>query len=320
VLIEKISMLKIPQLLATELSLYSSQINNALELLAEGATVPFIARYRKERTGEMDETQLRELFDRYTYLTELEERKQAILGEIAKQGKLSPELQSQIEACLQKNELEDLYLPYRPKRRTRAAIAREKGLKPLTEWIKTLNRTNRTGIALDLEAKNYISEEKGVKTAEEALQGAADILAEEVADRAVYRAYLRDFLLKSGLLTSQVKQDYAEGSTKFEMYRNYQAQVKNIPPHNLLALYRGETEGILDVSLEFDEMVVLSYLEDREIQAGQPIKAFYQTMLKDAFQRLMKNSLISEIRATKKLQRSQIGYERVVYLGEQIEC
>ena len=136
-------MLNISQLLATELSLQAFQVSNALELLAEGATVPFIARYRKERTGEMTETQLRELFERFAYLTELEDRKQSILEAIAQQGKLTDDLKLKIETCLQKTELEDLYLPYRPKRRTRAAISKEKGLEPLANWLKSLFRVRR---------------------------------------------------------------------------------------------------------------------------------------------------------------------------------
>lgn len=295
------TMINIPQLLADELSLKPFQITNALELFAEGATIPFIARYRKERTGEMTETQLRNLFDRHTYLTELEERKQTILEAIAQQGKLTDELKARIEACLQKTELEDLYLPYRPKRRTRATIAREKGLEPLTEFIKSLNASNAMFQPLKPEASKYLSEEKGVKTVEEALSGASDILAEEVADRAELRAYLRDFLMTSGQLISRVKADYPEGSTKFEMYRNYQAKVQTIAPHNLLALYRGEAEGILEVELEFDETAVLVYLESQELRSKHPvIRSFYQSMLKDAFNRLMKNSLISEVRGAKK--------------------
>lgn len=296
-------MIKIPQLLAIELSLSPDQIDNALQLFAEGATVPFIARYRKERTGEMNETQLRELFDRYTYLTELEDRKTTVLKAIAEQGKLTEDLQAKIAACLQKTELEDLYLPYRPKRRTRATIAREKGLQPLAEFIKNLNQTNATAVALEPEAAKYISEEKNVKTGEEALKGAADILAEEVAEKATLRAYLRDYLMEAGVFVSQMKPDYPEGSTKFEMYRNYQVTVRAIAPHNLLALYRGEAEGILNFELEFDEEAVLSYLESEEICTKQrPIREFYQELLKDAFNRLMKTSLIGEVRNAKKLE------------------
>ncbi|HEY9780023.1 MAG TPA: Tex family protein [Leptolyngbyaceae cyanobacterium] len=294
-------MLNIPQILAQELSLKSFQVQNALELLAEGATVPFIARYRKERTGEMNETQLRELFDRYTYLTELAERKAVILNAIADQGKLTDDLKAKIEACLQKTELEDLYLPYRPKRRTRATIAREKGLEPLAEFIKSLNTKNAAPASIPAEAAKYISPEKQVKTAEEALKGAADILAEEIAEKAELRAYLRDYLLNDSAIVSRIKDDYPEGTTKFEMYRNYQAKIREIAPHNLLALYRGEAEGILNFDLNFDEGIVLSYLESQEIKTkNSAVRDFYRAMLKDAWSRLMKDSLISVVRSEKK--------------------
>ncbi|MBW4422063.1 MAG: RNA-binding transcriptional accessory protein [Myxacorys californica WJT36-NPBG1] len=293
-------MLDIQKLLAEELALRPAQVKSALELFAEGATVPFIARYRKERTGELDEVQLRDLSDRYAYLTELEERKTSILQSIESQGKLTPELKTQIESCLQKNELEDLYLPYRPKRRTRATIAKEKGLEALASWIKALNESGSSA-SLETEAAKYISEEKGVKTAEEALRGASDILAEEVSEKANLRAYLREFLLETGAFSSSLKADHPEGTTKFEMYRKFQASVSAIAPHNLLALCRGETEGILTVDLVFDEDAVQHYLETQEIRTkAQPVRAFYRAMLTDAFNRLMRNSLISEVRAEKK--------------------
>ncbi|MBE9002966.1 RNA-binding transcriptional accessory protein [Nostoc sp. LEGE 12447] len=295
-------MLNIPQLLATEINLKPHQVQNALELLAEGATIPFIARYRKERTDEMNEVQLRELADRYTYLTELEERKSVILSAIAQQGKLTDELKAKISFCLQKTELEDLYLPYRPKRRTRATIAREKGLEPLTEFIKSLNLKNAATVSLEEEAAKYISEIKGVKTAEEALKGAADILAEEVAEKAELRSYIRDYLLEEGVFVSRIKDDYPEGTTKFEMYRNYQIRVKNIAPHNMLALCRGETEKILSFEIVFDEDTVLYYLESKEIKTKvRPVRDFYQAMLKDAFNRLMKISLMGEVISEKKI-------------------
>ncbi|NEU84009.1 Tex family protein [Nostoc sp. UIC 10630] len=295
-------MLNIPQLLATEINLKPHQVQNALELLAEGATIPFIARYRKERTDEMNEVQLRELADRYTYLTELEERKSVILSAIAQQGKLTDELKAKISFCLQKTELEDLYLPYRPKRRTRATIAREKGLEPLAEFIKSLNLKNSATASLEEEAAKYISETTGVKTAEEALKGAADILAEEVAEKAELRSYIRDYLLEEGVFVSRIKDDYPEGTTKFEMYRNYQIRVKNIAPHNMLALCRGETEKILSFEIYFDEDTVLYYLESKEIKTKvRPIRDFYQAMLKDAFNRLMKISLMGEVISEKKI-------------------
>ncbi|MEH1775363.1 Tex family protein [Nostoc sp.] len=295
-------MLNIPQLLATEINLKPHQVQNALELLAEGATIPFIARYRKERTDEMNEVQLRELADRYTYLTELEERKSVILSAITQQGKLTDELKAKISSCLQKTELEDLYLPYRPKRRTRATIAREKGLEPLAEFIKSLNVKNAATASLEEATAKYISETQGVKTAEEALKGAADILAEEVAEKAELRAYIRDYLLEEGVFVSRIKDDYPEGTTKFEMYRNYQIRVKNIAPHNMLALCRGETEKILSFEIAFDEDTVLYYLESKEIKTKvRTIRDFYQAMLKDAFNRLMKVSLMGEVISEKKV-------------------
>ena len=294
-------MLNIPQLIAQELSIHLSQVNNALELFAEGATVPFIARYRKERTDSLNEIQLRDISDRFTYLTELEARKVAILESISSQGKLTEELQAKIESCLQKNELEDLYLPYKPKRRTRAMIAREKGLEPLAEFIKSLNQPSSQPADIEAEATKYIAEEKGVKTAEEALKGASDILAESVAETAELRAYLRDYLMQTAVFASKIKDDFPEGSTKFEMYRNYQVAARSVNSHNMLALFRGETEGILDLELTFDEAAVTAYLESQEIRTKIPeVKEFYRSMLKDAFNRLMKTSLITEVRSDRK--------------------
>ena len=297
-------MLNIPQLLATEINLKPFQVQNALELFAEGATIPFVARYRKERTGEMNETQLRDLSDRFTYLTELEDRKSVILNAIEEQGKLTEQLKKQIELCLQKTELEDLYLPFRPKRRTRATIAKEKGLDKLTEFIKSLNLKNSAGGDLNAEAAKYINlknPEKEVKTAEDALKGASDILAEEVAEKASLRAYLREMLLEEGVFVSNIKDEHPEGTTKYEMYRDYQMRVRNIAPHNMLALCRGEKEKILSYEIAFDEDYVLEYLESQEIRSRQPeIRKFYQQMLKDAFNRLMKNSLTNEVISEKK--------------------
>jgi uncharacterized protein len=294
-------MLNIPQLVATELNIKLSQAHSALELLAEGATIPFIARYRKERTEGLDEIQLRDLAERYAYLTELEERKKTILEAIASQGKLTEELQAKILNCWQKTELEDLYLPYKTKRRTRATIAREKGLEPLAAWIQSLNQPGTQVTSLTEEAAKYLSEEKGVKTVEEALKGAADILAEGVSEKAELRAYLREYLMQQGSFTSRIKEEHPEGSTKYEMYRNFRAKVKEIASHNILALFRGEEEKILDVNLDFDEDVVSSYLESAEIKTKNPvIRDFYRVMLKDAFNRLMKVSLITEVRGDRK--------------------
>ncbi|MFO5529421.1 MAG: Tex family protein [Cuspidothrix sp.] len=294
-------MLNISQVLATELQLKPHQVENALELLAEGATIPFIARYRKERTDEMNEVQLRDLQDRHNYLTELEERKKVIINAIAQQDKLTPELQGKIASCLQKTELEDLYLPYRPKRRTRATIAREKGLEPLAKFIQSLNTKNAVSASLEEAAAKYVSESLGVKSTDEALKGASDILAEEVADKAELRAYTREYLLENGVFISHIKEEHPEGTTKFEMYRNYQIKVKNIAPHNMLALCRGEAEKILSFEVAFDENFILDYLEHQEIKTKvRNLRDFYQVMLKDSFNRLMKTSLISEVISNKK--------------------
>ena len=287
----------IRQLIAQEFSLSPHRVNNALDLWLEGGTVPFIARYRKEQTGSLDEVQLRDIFERYTYLDELAKRKEKIVEEISSQGKLTPQLEAKIAACLNKTELEDLYLPYKPKRRTRATIAREKGLAPLADWIESNNKPQVSNVSLTSEANKYVDADKGVENAEQASSGAADILAEQIADRAEIRAYLREYLLKRGVFVSQVKGKHPEGSTKYEMYRNYSYGVSKIPPHNILALYRGEAEGILSVDITFDESEVMTYLE-REIRTKNPsIKAFYQTMLQDAFNRLLKPSLIREVRS-----------------------
>ena len=231
----------------------------------------------------------------------MEDRKKSILEAIASQEKLTDELREQIETCLQKTELEDLYLPYKPKRRTRATVAKEKGLEPLAQFIANFNQPNSPSFDLNAEAKKYISEEKGVKTIEDALNGASDILAEILSEKANLRAYLREYLINRGVFVSLVKEDYPEGSTKFEMYRQYRENVQDIKPHNLLALLRGETEGILKVEIEFDQDFVQSHLESQEIKTKNPIiRKFYQPMLKDAFNRLMKTSLISEVRSDRK--------------------
>ena len=294
-------MTDISQLIAQEFSLSLRNVANALALWQDGGTVPFIARYRKEKTGSLDEVQLRNIFDRFTYLSELAQRKEKILSEIEAQGKLTAELKSKIVDCLSKTELEDLYLPYKPKRRTRATIAREKGLEPLAVWLESNNKPQIDRIDLVAEASKYLDAEKGVETEEQALAGAADILAEKVGDNADIRAYLREYFFKQGVFVSQVKKDHPEGSTKYEMYRDYSYGVSKIPPHNLLALYRGESEDILTVDIAFEEDRVMAYLEAEIINTkAKALKNFYRAMLQDAFNRLLKPSLIREVRSDRK--------------------
>ncbi|BAQ64190.1 Tex family protein [Geminocystis sp. NIES-3709] len=289
-------MLNIPQVIAQELSLNIKNVNSALELLTEGATIPFIARYRKEKTGSLNEIELRNIHDRFIYLQELESRKQVILDGIASQNLLNDQLKAQITGCLQKNELEDLYLPFKPKRRTRATMAKEKGLTPFAEFIKNLNQPQAKPLSIEKEAEKYISEE--VKSIEEALNGVSDILAEEIAEKAELRAYLREFISEDGAFISRIKDDYPEGSTKFEMYRNFQCKFTKIAPHNVLALFRGEAEKILVVDIDFDEARVMNYLESKVIKTKiSAFREFYREMLKDSFQRLLKPALIRDVRS-----------------------
>lgn len=302
-------MADIPAKISAELDLRTVQVTAALGLFVDGATVPFVARYRKERTGNLDEIQLRQIAERHQYLSELEDRKQVVLETIASQDKLTPELKAAILACDNKTELEDLYLPYRPKRRTRATMAREKGLEPLANRIEELNQTGQRA-NLRQEAAAYVSPEQGCETAEDALQGAADILAEQVAEQARLRGYVRDQLVKKGVLTASIKKDYPEGTTKFEMYRKYQNPVRSIASHNLLALLRGEREGILKVGLSVDEDHILHTLEKRLIKTSVPeLRQFYQLLTKDAYSRLMKPSLTSDVMAEKKAWADEVSIQ-----------
>jgi len=294
-------MIDLEQLLASEMSLTQSQVHNALQLLREGGTVPFIARYRKERTEEMDEVQLHTLFDRYAYLSELAQRKKAILESIEKQGKLTDELRVKISDCVQKTELEDLYLPFRPKKRTKATIARERGLEPLADFLKSVNTPQVQTVDLEHEAMPYVSAERGIASAEEALAGAADIIAEEIADKAAHRGHLREFLLEHGVFISSIAPEHPVGGTKYEMYRDFKVKANEIHPHNMLALLRGEKDGVVTVELTFDEEQAVQYLVVAEVHAGaEAVRSLYRTLLSDAFARLLRPSLAGEVRALRK--------------------
>ncbi|MEA5449412.1 Tex family protein [Leptolyngbya sp. CCNP1308] len=302
-------MTTIANTIAAELDIRPAQVEATLELFAEGATVPFVARYRKERTGDLDEVQLRQIAERHQYLTELEDRRQTVLSEIQSQGKLTEALKTAILACQQKTELEDLYLPYRPKRRTRATMAKEKGLEPLAQKIEELNKTGKRAVLLQ-EAQAFLDPSKGVQSADEALQGAADILAEQVAERAELRRYVRDQLLKQGQFTASVKKGHPEGSTKYEMYRAYQSPVRSIASHNLLAILRGDREGILKVGLEVEPDPILQTLDKRVVKTPVPeVRQFYRGVIQDAYSRLMKPSLTSEVMAEKKAWADEVSIQ-----------
>lgn len=283
-------------LLKQEFNVSESALKNTLALFNEGATIPFVARYRKEMTQGLDEVQLRDISDRVEYLNELTDRKKTVLSTIEEQGKLTEELQLKIENTLSKSELEDLYLPYKPKRRTRAIIAKEKGLSPLADKIKAMNSEEASEIIalVDL-AKDFVNDE--VLSVDEALSGASDILAEEVAEKAEHRSYMRAFILDHGVFKSTVKDEFPVNTTKFENYRDFSSSVKDIPAHAMLALRRGEAEGILSVNLEFEEGSLLYYLQRNEIFSNQPdLVQFYESMLADAFKRLLHLSLVAEVR------------------------
>ncbi len=295
--------------IAAELDIRPAQVEATLELFAEGATVPFVARYRKERTGDLDEVQLRQIAERHQYLTELEDRRQTVLSEIQSQGKLTEPLKAAILACQQKTELEDLYLPYRPKRRTRATMAKEKGLEPLAQRLEELNKTGKKAVLLQ-EAQGFVNLGLGVESAEAALQGAADILAEQVAEQAALRRYVRDQLLKQGQFTASIKKGHPEGSTKYEMYRAYQAPVRAIASHNLLAILRGDREGILKVGLEVDSETILQTIEKRVVKTPvADIRRFYRELIQDAYGRLIKPSLTSEVMAEKKAWADEVSIQ-----------
>ena len=233
--------------LAKELNRPLGKVTAVVELLDGGNTIPFIARYRKEVTGEMDEVVLRQLSDRLQYLCNLEQRKEDVIKNIAEQGKLTDELEAKIRQAEILQEVEDLYLPYKQKRRTRAGIAREKGLEPFALGILEGSIAD----SVQTEAKSYIDEEKGVGSVEEAIQGAMDIIAEILADDAELRKMARQLAWKDGKVVSKLKKTLEdEETTPYEMYYAYEETVKNIPPHRILAMNRGESEEVLSVKVE----------------------------------------------------------------------
>lgn len=281
------------QVISEELKLEEWRVAKALELMDQGGTIPFIARYRKDQTGTLNEIELRDIQHRREYLQELEERKATILKSIEEQGKLSPELKAQIESCKDKTNLEDLYAPYKPKKRTRATIAKECGLEPLARTIMAQEETTNTPEEI---GRIYLSEEKGLADPKAAIAGACDILAEEVADNAEFRQYLRLQIEKQGVMTSKVRKEFEKQDTKFKNYYAFSEPVSKIPSHRMLALRRGEKEKVLRLAIEMPDAELVSYLQ-RQIIKGESIwKPYLEEMCKDAWERLLKTSLESEVR------------------------
>lgn len=281
----------IAETLANELNIKVSQVEATIRLIDEGNTIPFIARYRKEATGSLNDEVLRTLNERLTYLRNLEDRKLQILNSIEEQGKLTDELKSKIEAAITMVALEDLYLPYRPKKRTRATIAKEKGLEPLAEMILKQDKNFKP----DDEAVNYIDSEKGIETPSEAIDGAKDIIAEIISDNAVYRAYIRKFTFDNGTLVSTAKDDEAE--SVYEMYYNFEEPVKKVAGHRILAINRGEKEKLLTVKISVDDDIIINYLNKMIIKGtNTECEKILSETSADSYKRLISPAIERDIR------------------------
>ncbi|MCA1066354.1 Tex family protein [Rossellomorea sp. AcN35-11] len=277
-----------------ELTLPLKNVKNVIKLLDEGNTVPFIARYRKEQTGALDEVQIRHIMDKWNYLQNLEQRKEEVLRLIEEQGKLSEELTHAIKKAEKLQKVEDLYRPYKQKRRTKATVAKEKGLEPLAEWILTFPSSGN----IEKEASTYLSEEMEVMTTEAALNGAKDIIAEFISDEASYREYIRSYTFRKGNIESKVKKEEEDEKKVFEMYYSYQEPVHKVVPHRILAMNRGEKEDVLKVSIQPDAEGILNYLQRQVIKNVHSISVpVVKEAIEDSYKRLIQPSVEREIRS-----------------------
>ena len=280
------------QIITRELKVEKWQVEAAVKLIDEGCTIPFISRYRKEATGSLNDEQLRTLHERLTYLRNLEDKKNQVLGSIEEQGKLTPELKKQILDAQTLVVVEDLYRPYRPKRRTRAIIAKEKGLEPLANIIM-LQMTNKS---LEEEAKAFLSDEKGVETIEDAINGAKDIIAEHISDEADYRIYLRKLTMEKGTVVSAAKNP--EESSVYEMYYEFEEPIKKLAGHRVLALNRGEKEKMLTVKISAPEDEAMGWLQKQVITRDNPVtKPVLREVVEDSYKRLIAPAIEREIRS-----------------------
>lgn len=282
-------MADIVNILSKELNVKEWQTKNVIELIDGGNTIPFIARYRKEVTGEMDDTVLRNFFERLTYLRNLEERKTEVRRLIEEQGKLTEELAVKIEAAATITEIDDIYRPFRPKKRTRATIAKEKGLEPLAKLLYDQTFQGK----LNLIVSEYINEDAGVNTAEDAIAGAMDIIAEDVSDNADYRKNIRRLTFMDGII---ITKGSSTESTPYEMYYDYKEAVNRIVPHRILAINRGEKEEILNVKLEAPIDKIIGFLQNKVIIRQGEETQYLQAAIKDSYQRLIAPSIEREIR------------------------
>lgn len=276
--------------IAKELNLSLKQVRTTVELLDEGNTIPFIARYRKEMTGELDENQLRDIEERNQYLRNLEERKGEVIRIIAEQGKLTDELSAAIRKAVKLQEVEDLYRPYRQKRKTRASVAKEKGLEPLADWLLS---QPQQGDPLE-QAEAYVDADKGVEAAADALQGAMDIVAEIIADEAATRAWVRQYTMDHGAIVSEAKSP--EEESVYEMYYSYREPAKKIPSHRILAINRGEREDILKVTLDVEAAQIHRYIAKRIVKGPSKTESILHSVIEDAYKRLIAPSIEREVR------------------------
>jgi len=273
------------------------QVENTVDLLREGATVPFIARYRKEQTGEMDEVAIRVVEERFGYFSELEDRKITVLKTIEEQGKLTAELAQRIQETRQKTELEDLYLPFKPKRRTKATIAKERGLEPLADLVAA---QDLTAVSLEDAALPFVDAGREVPDAAAALEGAGHIIAERIAENADLRAFVRRLTWEQGKILSRVALDKKEAVTKFEMYYDYHELLKDVPSHRMLAMRRGEKEEVLFLSILAPVEEILAGLRERFITGKSICQQFLSSVVEDAYKRLLAPSIEVELRLESK--------------------
>jgi uncharacterized protein len=279
--------------IAETLSLPLAGIRAVMGLLDEGSTVPFIARYRKEATGNLDEVQIRDIADKFSYFRDLVQRRETVLSSIAEQGKLSDDLRDRILATMDRSELEDLYLPYKPKRRTKATIARERGLQPLADYIWEQATSDVDLIAL---AQSLVDPAKEVLTVEDALEGARHIVAERISEDAEVRKAARDLMYKEGFICSRKSIDAVDEQEKFKMYYEYREPVKTIPSHRMLAIRRGEAENVLYWLIEIEEPRVLSLLRSLVVRAEGDWTPHLHLATDDCWKRLLNSSIQVEIR------------------------
>jgi uncharacterized protein len=279
--------------ISQELTIHLKSVIATIELLDEGSTVPFIARYRKEVTGNLDEVQIRAIEEKLAYFRELEERRKTVLETIESQGKLTPELRARIETTLEKNELEDLYLPYKPKRRTKASIARDKGLEPLAQYL--WDQAPGSLPLLDF-AGGFVGPEKNVDSVDEALQGARHIIAEWISENADFRKAVRQMMLEQGVVISRTLDASKDPEGKYSMYADYREPAAKIPSHRMLAIRRGAKEEVLTFEIELDRAGPLSFLRSKAIKAPGEWVPHLEEAIEDSYDRLLNPSIQTEVR------------------------